>query len=275
MEITEISLDLIDHPDVELRTTVDQEYIESLAKSIKEVGLLHPLRVKSVDGRYTIISGNCRYLACKLAGMAQIPCIVTVTADSNIPAMTLHENLIRQEVNHMDISRYLVYLRDNKKMSVDILASTFRYSTTWVYQHLKILEADEYIRNAIDNGALTYQAGLELMKIPDETRRYSLFDSAVRAGANLGIVKSWVAQELCQLGIRPSAPPITPPPGGTMAPELSFTCALCLKTTPNERMIMIRVCADDYRVIMDAIKILRDQERAAQPEGAKENAGAT
>jgi hypothetical protein len=40
-------------------------------------------------------------------------------------------------------------------------------------------------------------------------------------------------------------------------------------------MIMIRVCADDYRVIMDAIKILRDQERAAQPEGAKENAGAT
>jgi len=259
MEIKEISLDQIDHPAMELRSSVDQEYLESLAKSIKEVGLLHPLRVKENNGRYEIISGNCRLLSCKIAGMATVPCIIVTTADTNIPAMTLHENLIRQEVNHMDIARYLAWLRDEKKQSVEHLANTFRYSTTWVYQHLKILEADESIRSAIDAGVINYQIGLELMKIPDETRRFSLLDSAVRAGANLGIVRSWVATELCQLGLRASAPPITPPPNGVLPPELTFTCALCLKQTSNEKMIIIRVCADDYRTAMQALKILRDQ----------------
>ena len=258
-QIQEISIDLIDHPPVELRSTVDQEYIETLAKSIKEVGLVHPVRVKALNGRYEIISGNCRFLACKLAGLAKLDCIVTVTAESNIPAMTLHENLIREDINHMDIARYLKYLRDEKKQSIDELAKTFRYSSTWVYQHLKLIEADECIRNAVDSELINYQAALELMRIPDENRRYVLLDSAVKAGANLTVVKSWVASELCQLGLRPMSPPVTVSPGVELPPPITFTCALCLKQTPSEKQIIIRVCADDYRTVMDALKILREQ----------------
>lgn len=273
-QIQEISIDLIDHPQVEMRTWVDQEYIESLAQSIKEVGLQSPIKVKEKDGRFKIVFGNCRYEAYKLLGIATIPCIVTTISDDNIPAITLHENLIREDVNHMDTARYLVWLRDAKNKSIDDLARTFRYSNTWIYQHLKLTEADECIRNAVEAGHLNYQAGLELMRIPDENRRYVLLDSAVKAGANLTVVKSWVASELCQLGLRPMSPPITINPNTELPPPITFTCALCLKQTPSEKQIIIRVCADDYRTVMDALKILREQGFSEDPkkEGAVEHA---
>lgn len=259
MEIKEIALDQISSPKVELRSTVDQEYLEALAKSIKEVGLLHPIHVKEDNGRYEIISGNCRYLACKIAGLEIVPCIIDKTHPSNLPAMTLHENLIRADVSHMDIARYLAYLRDEKKTSVDELAKTFRYSTTWVYQHLKLLEADQDMRDAVDADLLNYQSALELMRLPDETRRRSLFDSAVRSGATFGVVRGWVASELAALGLRPTAPTVSLGAAISSPPELTFICACCTSVQSTEKMIMIRVCPECYNIVMQAIKIMRDQ----------------
>jgi len=259
MEIKEIALDQISSPDVELRSTVDQEYLEALAKSIKEVGLLHPIHVVEDNGRYQIISGNCRYLACKIAQFEIIPCIVDKTHPLNLPAITLHENLIRADVSHMDIAKYLAWLRDEKKQSVDELAKTFRYSTTWVYQHLKILEADQEIRDAIDANLLNYQAGLELMRIPDEVRRRSLTDSAVRAGASYNVIKGWVGSELASMGLRPTAPTVSLGNAQNLPPELTFICACCTLVQTTEKMIMIRVCPECYNIVMQAIKIMRDQ----------------
>jgi ParB family chromosome partitioning protein len=268
VEIKELSLDLINSPAVELRTTVDQEYLEALAHSIRELGLLHPIRVREIDGRYEIVSGNCRYLAAKIAGWTAIPCIVTVTAESNLPAITLHENLIRQDVSHMDTARYLAWLKDTKALSVDELAKTFRYSTTWVYQHLKLLECDPEIRDAVDADRLNYQAGLELMRVPKTERRRSLLDSAVRAGASLGVIKGWVASELVEAGLRPASPPVSLGAAMDIIPELSFTCACCTKVQSTERMILIRSCPECYTVIMQALKVLRDQLRKEKLNGA-------
>jgi ParB family chromosome partitioning protein len=265
MEIKDLSLDQIVPPPLELRTVVDQEYLESLARSIREVGLLHPLHVRAAGEQYEIISGNCRYLACKIAGLASIPCIIDVTHESNIPAITLHENLVRQDVSHMDIARYLYALKETRNLSVDELAKMFRYSPTWVYQHLKIMEADEPIRLAIDNEQINYQAGLELMKIPKPERRLSLLDSAVRAGANLTIIRSWVAQELYEEGLRAAPPPPVSPAISSASPDLLFLCACCLEKHTQDKQIMLRLCPECYSTVTEAMKILRKQpEPAAQ-----------
>lgn len=259
MELKEIALDQIDHPRVEHRSTVDQEYLESLAQSIKEIGLQNPIRVKEKDGRYEIISGNCRYIAHRMLGIETIPCIVGATQESNIPAMTLHENLIREDVSHLDTALYLAWYRDEKKLSVEALAKTFRHSSTWIYQHLKLLECPEEFRNAIDAGLLNYQAGLELMKVPDEVRRRSLFDSAVRSGATFNVIKGWVASELVSAGLRPAVPQVSLGNAMNLPPELSFVCACCTGVNSTEKMILIRVCPECYNYVMQAIRILRDQ----------------
>lgn len=259
MELKEIPLDQIDHPQVEHRTTIDQEYLESLAQSIKEIGLQNPIRVKEDNGRYVIISGNCRYIAHRMLGIETIPCIVGAAQESNIPAMTLHENLIREDVSHLDTALYLAWYRDEKKLSVEALAKTFRHSSTWVYQHLKLLECPEDFRNAIDAGSLNYQSALELLKLPDEARRRSLFDAAVRSGATFNVVRGWVASELAALGLRPTAPTVSL--GGAMEhpPELTFICACCTGINSTEKMILIRVCPECYNIVMQAIKIMRDK----------------
>ena len=259
MEIKEIALDQIDHPQVEHRTTVDQEYLESLAQSIKEVGLQNPIRVRERNGRYEIISGNCRYIAHKMLGIETIPCIVGADRESNIPAMTLHENLIREDVSHLDTALYLAWYRDEKKLSVENLAKTFRHSSTWIYQHLKLLECPEDFRNAIDAGLLNYQSALELMKMPDEARRQSLFDSAVRSGATFNVIKGWVMSELASMGLRPAVLPISMGNAMNMSPELTFICACCTAINSTEKMILIRVCPECYNIVMQAIKIMRDR----------------
>ena len=274
MELKEIALDQIDHPQVEHRSTVDQEYLESLAQSIKEIGLQNPIRVKEDNGRYVIISGNCRYIAHKMLGIETIPCIVGAVQVSLIPAMTLHENLIREDVSHMDTALYLAWYRDEKKLSVESLAKTFRHSSTWIYQHLKLLECPEDFRNAIDAGMLNYQSALELMKLPDEVRRRSLFDAATRSGATFNVVKGWVLSELAALGLRPAALPVSMGNAMNIPPELTFICACCTNIQTTEKMIMIRVCPECYSIVMQAIKIMRDQIPLTVNRKETENAGA-
>ena len=264
MEVKDVPLDLIDHPAVEMRDTVSQEYLESLANSIKEVGLLHPLRVRQLNGRYELVSGNCRFLALKLLGYALAPVIVTTTAEGNLAAMTLHENLIRQDVSPLETAKYLNHLRTASGKTVEELAKQFRYSTTWVYQHLKLLETNVEIQIAVDAEKISLQAGLELMRIPNESRRLSLLDSAVRTGATTLLIRSWVNQELADLGMRAPSPPVSPGAAMSDIPQITFVCALCLHTHHSDKQIIVRVDPDCYAVTQQAFRAMRSVEDGQQ-----------
>lgn len=82
VKLVEIDLNLIDEDSEQPRREFDKTAIEELAESIREVGLLNPIKVyKAKYGRYKIVFGNRRYKALKLLGFRKVPCILSDNTD--------------------------------------------------------------------------------------------------------------------------------------------------------------------------------------------------
>ena len=92
------------------RKDFDQAALESLAQSIKENGLLQPVTVRRENGGYTLIAGERRLRACKLAGLKEIPAIVTECAPEDSAVLALLENLQRKDLQMFEQANALVNL---------------------------------------------------------------------------------------------------------------------------------------------------------------------
>ena len=87
------------------RTTFSEEALEELASSIRELGIIQPLTLRSVgDNAYQIISGERRYRAAKMAGLHTVPAYIRTANDSELTEMALIENIQREDLNAIEIA---------------------------------------------------------------------------------------------------------------------------------------------------------------------------
>jgi ParB family chromosome partitioning protein len=141
MDIIEILTDLIDEDTDQPRYQFDEESLQELMKSIEELGLLSPIKVRTTnDGRYKIIYGNRRYKACKMLGRQTIPCIVsTVTDELEIYLEQIAENLTREGFSPIEEAEAF-----NK------LLNDPRFSSSTKYLSSKLGKPEAYIKNKCD-----------------------------------------------------------------------------------------------------------------------------
>ena len=103
--INEIAIDSISPNPDQPRTFFDEEALEELAMSIRELGIIQPLTLRSVgDNAYQIISGERRFRASKLAGLDTVPAYVRTANDSELTEMALIENIQREDLNAIEIA---------------------------------------------------------------------------------------------------------------------------------------------------------------------------
>ena len=103
--INEIAIDSISPNPDQPRTFFDEEALEELAMSIRELGIIQPLTLRSVgDNAYQIISGERRFRAAKLAGLDTVPAYVRTANDSELTEMALIENIQREDLNAIEIA---------------------------------------------------------------------------------------------------------------------------------------------------------------------------
>lgn len=146
--------------------------IDSLAKSIKENGVIQPIIVttKRDDGLHHIIAGERRYLASQKAGLTTIPCIVRQEeSDASIVLLQLLENDQRESVSPFEEADALKDLIDNKQMKKSDIAKILGRDNSWISMRLKISDSDEYIRELSKKGIIDDVRTLyELKKFAEE-----------------------------------------------------------------------------------------------------------
>ena len=98
----EIDINLIDPNPRQPRTVFDQEALQELVASIKEIGILQPPVVRKVGARYELIMGERRLRASKLAGLKQIPVIIRQTPNNELLREALIENIHRSQLNALE-----------------------------------------------------------------------------------------------------------------------------------------------------------------------------
>ena len=124
------------------RTRMDQEALAELAASIKSQGLMQPLVVRPVEGdRYELIAGERRWRAAQMAGLDQVPALVRDVPDEAALAMSLIENIQRENLNPMEEAAGIARLIDEFKMTHEQAADAVgrsRSATTNLVRLLKL-----------------------------------------------------------------------------------------------------------------------------------------
>ena len=121
--INEIPIDQIAPNPEQPRTSFDETALEELASSIRELGIIQPLTLRSIGpNQYQIISGERRYRAAKLAGLESVPAYVRTAGDSEVTEMALIENIQREDLNAIEIALTFRKLIDQYNLTQERLS---------------------------------------------------------------------------------------------------------------------------------------------------------
>ena len=102
--INEIDIDLIQPNPDQPRSNFDEEALAELASSIRELGIIQPISLRSVGGYYQIIAGERRFRAARMAGLTTVPAYIRNASDSELTEMALIENIQREDLNAIEIA---------------------------------------------------------------------------------------------------------------------------------------------------------------------------
>ncbi len=137
------------------RKRFDQEALEELANSIKEYGLIQPIVVTKKDGYYSIIAGERRWRASKIAGLEEIPAIIREDNERINSEISLIENMQREDLNPYEKALGIRTLIDNYGLSQEIVAKKLGKSRSTIANWVRVLNLDEKVLEMVKEGKLS------------------------------------------------------------------------------------------------------------------------
>lgn len=153
------------------RRVFAEDALNSLADSISRFGILQPLTVRAVDGGYELIAGERRLRAAKIAGLKELPCIVTEADDRRSAELALIENLQREELNIFEQAGAIASLIDIYELTQEQVAQRLSTSQSYVANKLRILKLSSAEREIILDASLTERHARSLLRIKDDALR--------------------------------------------------------------------------------------------------------
>jgi len=168
-EVFEIPLHLIDPDPEQPRKHFPQDRIKELATSIVQEGLIQPILVQPIDGRYKIIAGELRYRAHLELGKDTIRAIVKEIDEDTKVSIQLAENQKRNDLNSIEEAEYYKFLVDSKNYTHQKIADLIGKSRTYVTNKLRLLKLPQNVREDLINGVISEGHARSLIsKAPEE-----------------------------------------------------------------------------------------------------------
>ena len=155
-KVVEIQLDLIDPNPFQPRKVFNEDELAELANTIKTHGLLQPISVRSVNGRYQIISGERRTRASRLAGLKTIKAqILNDVADKAMAEWALIENIQRVDLDPIETAQSYQQLIDNYDYTHEDLAKVVSKSRSAITNALRLLKLPDQVQFWIQEGKIS------------------------------------------------------------------------------------------------------------------------
>jgi ParB family chromosome partitioning protein len=190
----EIDINLISPNPKQPRTVFDEEQLNELAASIKEVGLLQPPVVRSIGGgKYQLIMGERRYRASKLAGLKSIPVIIRQTPDDQLLREALVENIHRSQLNPLEEGAAYQQLLNDFGYTHDELADRLGKSRPVITNTMRLLNLPASVQRRVAAGVLTAGHARALLSLSDEKEIEALANRIVAEGLTVRAVEEIVA----------------------------------------------------------------------------------
>ncbi len=167
------------------RKDFDEEALSSLAESISQHGLIQPITVRStIGGGYTIVAGERRWRASRLAGLTEIPVIIKDSDEQTLMEIALVENLQREDLNVVEEALGYKALIDEYGLTQEEVATKMAKSRSAVTNILRLLNLREKELEALRGSLITAGHARALLPVEDTELRDKMFELALE-GANV------------------------------------------------------------------------------------------
>ncbi len=169
-EMAEISIEEIIPNPGQPRTQFDEEALEELAASIRQLGVIQPVTLKkrNSDGKYLIISGERRWRAAQRAGLATLPAYIREVDDENLHAMALVENIQRQDLNAIEIALGMQRLVEECNLTQDALSEKVGKKRSTISNYMRLLRLPSEVQLALKEGLISMGHAKAIASVPEE-----------------------------------------------------------------------------------------------------------
>ena len=184
-ELRDLPIDALQPGKYQPRTRMDQEALGELAASIKTHGVMQPILVRQVaDERYEIIAGERRWRAARIAGLGSVPVLVRQVADRQALAVSLIENIQREDLNPLEEAAGIQRLLQEFGMTHAEAAEVLGRSRSAVTNLLRLLDLAPPVRELVAEGRLDMGHARALLALP-VARQIELARDAAERGLSV------------------------------------------------------------------------------------------
>lgn len=167
------------------RKNFDQEALEELAESIKEYGLIQPIVVTKKEGYYSIIAGERRWRASKIAGLQEIPAIIREDNEKINSEISLIENMQREDLNPYEKALGVRTLIDNYGLTQEEVAKKLGKGRSTIANIVRVLNLEPRVLEMAKEGKLTEGHCKALLAITDPEKQYKTAIQMLERGATV------------------------------------------------------------------------------------------
>jgi ParB family chromosome partitioning protein len=270
--LLEVPLDAILPNPRQPRQQFPREALEGLARSIREVGVLQPVILRSRDGGYELIAGERRLRAARLAGLASIPAVIRETDDTDALREALIENIHREDLGPLELAAAFQELLDDLEATQEEVADRLGFSRSHVANTIRLLSLPADVQRSLTQGRIQAGHARALLGLPDDEARSSLALRVAAEGLSVRQVEDLVKAYAHRAPVRRSGPR---PPDPALAEVEEFladhlgTQVHVVMGRRKGRIIVDFGSSDDLDRIVQAIAGASAEDAAAdaEPEG--------
>ena len=205
--INEIDLKKIKVNPNQPRREFNQEALQELADSIKEIGIIQPITLRETsDDEYQIIAGERRFRAAQMAGLETIPAYVRTADDENVMEMALIENIQREDLNAVEIALAYQHLLDQYKLTQERLSERVGKNRATIANYLRLLKLPAEIQMGLQNKQIEMAHARALVSLGDPKLQVKLYREILANGYSVHkveeLIKSLSLGETVKVGAK-------------------------------------------------------------------------
>ena len=194
--LSEIEVNQIEPNPNQPRREFDQDALQELANSIKELGIIQPITLRQKEGgKYQIIAGERRWRASQLAGLTTIPAYIVTVEDESAMEMALVENIQREDLNAIEIALAYQHLAEDTGMTQAKISERVGKSRAAVTNYMRLLKLPAQVQMALKNKEIDMGHARALLSVESPSQQIKLFKEVQRQGYSVRRVEE-IAQML-------------------------------------------------------------------------------
>lgn len=202
--IIELDTESIEINPFQPRTNFNEDTLQELAKSIKEIGVIQPITVRKLDfNKYQLISGERRLRASKLIGLKTIPAYIRLANDNESLVMALVENIQRHDLDPIEVAISYQRLIEEIKLTQEELSERVGKQRSTITNYLRLLKLDPIIQTGMRDGFISMGHGRALINIDNQDIQSDIYHKVVTQ--NLSVRETEALVKNYQESLKPKA----------------------------------------------------------------------